>query len=77
MSKVYFMTVERLQEVATSNRYLILTRLDGFRLAVNSKVIGLALKKNSKAAKEQTQFTSFEQCSLMEYITRKRPFMAS
>jgi riboflavin transporter FmnP len=76
------LTIANIKTITNSvnGRYVMLTTLDGFSVAVNVAVLNYAFTLPRYANNKQTDriitnFVSYKECSLHEYISRKVGFV--
>ena len=76
------LTVANIKTITNSvnGRYVMLTTLDGFSVAVNVAVLKHAFTlpryaNNKQSERIITNFVSYRECSLHEYISRKVGFI--
>jgi hypothetical protein len=73
--KIKSLTVKKLHQICSQNKYVLLRERGGHLSAINCKISPLAFKKLNPKKNIETCFVSYLPCSLNEYISNKIPFI--
>jgi hypothetical protein len=69
-----FLTVAELYNACKAHKFLLLRFPTGYQMGVNCKVADIAIRRKQYKDTDETAFTSFKPCSLIEYIEHKHPY---
>ncbi len=69
------LTIGQLKKACKGSGYIILTRENGLRVAINKGIARIAQRRfGDTKDKKKTNFVGWRDCSLNEYINNKIPF---
>jgi hypothetical protein len=73
--KIKSLTVKKLHQICSQNKYILLRERGGILVGVNCKVSPIGFKKFKGNINVPTNFVSYFPCSFHEYISNKIPFL--